>query len=61
MQVKGTLFEKAVVEGTLVEGTVAISANEKVVVEESVLGDTVNKKLEIDKILFKWLGIESLW
>ena len=61
MQVKGTLFEKPVVEGTLVEGTVAISANEKVVVEESVLGDTVNKKLEIDKILFKWLGIESLW
>ena len=49
--VDGTLAEEA--EEPLVEGTVEISANDKAVVEEFVVEDTANKKLEVNKILFK--------
>ena len=45
------LVEEA--EEPLVEGTVEISANEKAVVKGTVVENTVNKKLEVDKIVFK--------
>ena len=33
----------------------------KTVVEGSVLEDKVNRTLEVDKPLSKWLGTEKLW
>ena len=50
-QVVGRLVEEA--EEPLVERTVEISGNEKAAVEGFVVEDTVNKKLQLDKILFK--------
>ena len=49
------------VNGPQVEWTVKRSAKEKAVLEGSVVEDAVNIELEVDKLLFKWLGIESLW
>ena len=35
--------------------------NGKAVVEGSIVEDTVNKKLEVNKLFLKWLGVENLW
>ena len=35
--------------------------NEKPVEEGSVVEDINNEKLEVDKLLFKWLRVENLW
>ena len=50
-----------VVKKPLVEGIVERFTNKKLVVERSVVEDIVNKKVDIDKLLFKWLGIKNLW
>ena len=50
-----------VVEKPLAEGTVERFTNKKMVVERSVVEDIVNKKVEIYKLLFKWLGTKNLW
>ena len=47
--------------GPQVEWTVKRSAKEKAVLEGSVVEDAVYIKLEVDKLLFKWLRIENLW
>ena len=35
--------------------------NGKAVVKGSIVEDTVNKKLEVNKLLLKWLEVEKLW
>ena len=35
--------------------------NGKAVVEGSIVEDTVNKKLELNKLLLKLLEVEKLW
>ena len=57
---RNTSWENVVAK-PLVEGTVERFTNKKMLVERSVVEDIVNKKVEIDKLLFKWLGIKNLW
>ena len=57
---RNTSWENVVAK-PLVEETVERFTNKKMLVERSVVEDIVNKKVEIDKLLFKWLGIKNLW
>ena len=57
---RNTSWENVVAK-PLVEGTVERFTNKKMVVERSVVEDIVNKKVEIYKLLFKWLGTKNLW
>ena len=54
------VVEEMVVEGPTIERTLAEEfANENTVIEGSVAENTVNKKMEVDSLLVKLLGIED--